>query len=251
MMGNPTVSVVIPVYNAESFIAETVESVLRQTFADFEIVIVDDASTDGTRGILTQIAKRNAHVRIVHNKTNLGVSKSRNRGIALSRGKYIALLDSDDLWVPDKLQRQVELIEASDADIVYCSYGMIDENGVRRYNDFIVPESIDFTGMLARSVMSCSTVLVRSEVFLKYDFDGSIVHEDYVLWLQLLSAGYRAIGDTKVLAQYRVRATSRSGNKLRSAWNRWLVYRHTLEFNFFRSLYWFTRYSLAGIKKYL
>lgn len=246
----PIVSVIIPAWNAEPYIEETLRSAMEQTLQNIEIIVVDDCSTDRTAEITERLAAADPRIHCFRNPQNSGVSKTRNFAVEQARGAYIALLDSDDLWLPEKLERQVELIRREDADLVYCSYGMIDEKGDKSHPDFIVPETTDVEHMLVRSVISCSTALIKREFLLQFPFGSDRGHEDYILWLRILSAGYRVAGDSTVLAQYRVFSDSRSGNKWKSAKKRWRIYRQDLGFSRLRSTKYFLRYAIAGIKKY-
>lgn len=246
----PTVSVIIPAWNAEAFIEETLRSAVEQTFKDMEIIVVDDCSTDRTAEIAERMAATDPRIRCFRNPQNSGVSKTRNFAIEQARGTYIALLDSDDIWLPEKLERQVELIRRENADLVYCSYGMIDEKGNKSHPDFIVPETTDREHMLVSSVISCSTALIKKDVLLQFPFGSDRGHEDYILWLRILSAGYRVAGDSTVLAKYRVFSDSRSGNKWKSAKKRWRIYRRDLGLSRLHSMKYFLRYAVAGLKKY-
>lgn len=246
----PIVSVIIPAWNAEPYIEKTLRSAMEQTLQNIEIIVVDDCSTDRTAEITERMAAADPRIRCFRNPQNSGVSKTRNFAIEQARGEYIALLDSDDLWLPEKLERQVELIRREDADLVYCSYGMIDEKGDKSHPDFIVPEITDMEHMLACNVIGCSTVLVRRDLLIQFPFGGDNSHEDYAVWLRILSAGYRMVGICTALMRYRVLSDSRSGNKWKSAKKRWRIYRRDLGFSRLRSMKYFLRYAIAGIKKY-
>lgn len=246
---HPTVSVLMPSYNAEKYIESAVRSALAQTFTDFELLVLDDCSTDGTVSILKRLAQEDSRIRILSNEVNLGVAKTRNRGIELCRGEYIALLDSDDLWYPEKLEKQLALARSTGSEILYCSYDMIDEAGQPR-GSFAVPERTDFDAMLVRSVLSCSTVLLKRDALGDIRFDPSYYHEDYVFWLALLQRGLRASGIAEPLGAYRVMSGSRSANKLTAAKYRWQVYRDYLHYPLLHSGRLFIAYALAGVRKY-
>ena len=246
----PAVSVVIPVYNAESTLADTVASVIAQTVHNWELILVDDASTDGSTAVAAQYAQGDARIRFLQNERNLGVAETRNRAIRAARGSYIALLDSDDLWNPEKLERQMALADATGAELIYCSYAIIDEAGKRCCDDFIVPKTTDREKMLVRSVISCSTALIRRGCLLEHPFRSEYVHEDLALWLELLGTGCRACGCPEVLASYRVSSRSRSGNKRKSALGRWEIYRKCMGYPATKSAWLFTRYAVRALKKY-
>ncbi len=249
-MSAPRVSVVTPVYNSALYLAETLDSVLAQSMRDWEMLLVDDGSTDDSLAVAEAYASRDPRIRVLRSERNLGVARTRNRGVAESRGDYIALLDSDDLWMPDKLEKQLALADSSGADMVYCSYALIDEQGKRCCEDFLVPPKTDFNSMLVRSVISCSTVLIRADCMKAHPFQLNCKHEDLVLWLELLRDGCRAAGCAEVLAAYRLHRGSRSSNKFQSAYGRWRVFRDNMGMSFCRSLGCFAAYAASALRKY-
>lgn len=244
------VSVVMPAYNAEKYIRQAVSSVLNQTHENLEMIVVDDCSTDHTYEILEDLASGDARIRLFRNEHNSGVAKTRNKGFELCRGEYVALLDSDDLWRQDKIEKQLALARSGNADIVYCSYAMIDDTGAHSFHDFIVPEETNFNDMLVRSCLSCSTAMIKGTTLAKYRFDDQFYHEDYVLWMQMMRDGCRALGLPEILADYRINRNSRSFNKFKAAVNRWRIYRMEMRLPFFKSLYVWMGYMLNGLKKY-
>ena len=248
MNEQPLVSVVIPNYNGERFVEKTLKSVLDQTYQYFEIIVVDDASTDASPSIIQGFADRDPRIRLIRLKKNGGVSNARNTGIREARGEYIALLDNDDLWTPDKLERQVKL--AGEAEIVYCSYDFIDENDQPIKRPFVVKPEATFASMLSTSVISCSTAFIRADLLKEHPFDSSFYHEDYVLWMQLLRLPVKARGDEKVLMHYRQVSTSRNIRKGNAAKNRWTAYRKALGLSLPVSVWAFIRYAVRGVMKY-
>ena len=245
------VSIVTPAYNCEKYLRKTVESVLSQSYTSWEMIIVDDCSTDGTFALAQQLAAQEPRIRVFRNETNQGVSLTRNRGIAQTRGKYIALLDGDDLWESDKLERQVALLEKG-YDLAYCSYDFWDESGrpIETMKPFIVPVRTDFHKMLVSSVVSCSTAMIRAELLKAHPFRKDAYHEDYALWMELFALPIRAAGDEKVLMHYRQVRGSRSNAKGNAARKRWEVYRRTLHMGLLESAWAFCRYAVRGMIKY-
>lgn len=245
------VSIVTPAYNCEKYLRQTVESVVRQTFENWEMIIVDDCSTDGTLALAQELAAQEKRIRVLRNETNQGVSRTRNRAIAETRGEYIALLDGDDLWESDKLERQVALLEKG-YDLAYCSYDFWDESGqpIETMRPFIVPERTDYQKMLVSSVVSCSTAMVRAGLLKAHPFRTDTYHEDYALWMELFALPVRAAGDEKVLMHYRQVRGSRSNAKGNSAKKRWEVYRRTLHMGLLESAWAFCRYAVRGVMKY-
>jgi len=247
---NILISVIIPAYNAEKYISETIESVIAQTYTNWELLVIDDGSTDATTDIVRSFAGRDERIHLYINEKNMGVARTRNRGFDLARGEYIALLDSDDVWLSEKLARQLSLAQQTGAEIIYCSYGLINGNGDKAGRDFIVPSRTDFEQMLTRCVFSCSTNIFLKDVCKKHHFDEEYYHEDYVLWLELLRQGYTAVGCTEVLAQYRQIVSSRSANKVKAAKHRWTIYRRYLGMPLIKCISCFVKYAFAGIAKY-
>lgn len=246
----PVVSVVMPAYNTEKYIQEAVSSIKNQTFRDWELLVVDDCSTDQTYEILLKLAQEDARIRIIRNHTNCGAAMSRNIAFSQCSGKYVALLDSDDLWEPEKLEKQVICAEKTGADIVYCSYSIIDECGRKKSPDFIVPEHTDFDSMLKKSTISCSTALLKSELVAQFQFPTHMYHEDLAYWLELLKNGANAVGVIEVLASYRIIPGSRAFNKVQSAVNRWKVYTEYLGLPTVRSTCLLVQYMFLGLIKY-
>lgn len=244
------VSVIMPAYNAEKTIEESILSVLNQTYTDLELIVLDDGSSDATVGLVEQLALTDRRIRLVINENNLGVAKTRNRGFNLAQGKYTALLDSDDMWHADKLNQQVSLMEKKNADLVYCGYEMIDEKGNKVCDDFVVPESTSFDELLVRSVISCSTALIRTDLVKDNQFQSGYYHEDYVFWLTLLQKGAVAVGIPDVLASYRLLEGSRASNKINAALHRWKVYRDYLNYSVLKSIWITFQYAVLGILKY-
>lgn len=246
----PLVSIVMPAFNSERYIQSAVDSVIMQTLTDWELFIIDDGSSDRTYEIVQNLSEGDSRIHVLRNTENCGAAYSRNEAFSCCCGKYIALLDSDDLWYPSKLEKQVSFAEEKHADIVCCSYAMIDEAGVKRYPDFIVPSYIDFESMLRCSSISCSTALIRRETATGYRFPIDMYHEDLAYWLLLLKNGAIAIGMPEVLAAYRVTPGSRASNKLRSATNRWKIFRNYFHLPFCKSVLLLIQYTYLGFLKY-
>lgn len=250
MMDQPLVSVIMPAYNAEQFIEEAIRSVLGQSVTDLELLVLDDGSRDRTLEIVKDMAQKDPRVRLIVNEQNMGVAKTRNRGLELCRGAYVALLDSDDYWRPQRLEKMIDRAKQTNADIIYCSYELVDEQGEKVCDDFIVPPTTSFEESIARSVILCSASLITNQLAKTQRFPTDVYHEDIALWFQLLRDGYTACGVTDVLVSYRQRANSRAGNKFTSACRRWEIYRKHLGMPFGQSVGAMVRYAYYGVKKY-
>lgn len=245
----PLVSVVMPVYNAERFLRQAIESVLMQTYENIELIMVDDCSQDGSLQIMSEYEARDNRVHVVKCEKNQGVAHARNCGIRRADGEYIALLDSDDVWYTEKLENQIRLLLKEKASIVYCSLVFIDEQG-NRMKSFLVPEKTDYKEMLYKCYFSCSTVVVESKLLKEHLFRADYYHEDYLLWVELLKLNVKAVGEPTVLAGYRQIAGSRSNNKLNAAKHRWRIYRKALGMNLLQSSIVFAKYAFWGVVKY-
>lgn len=246
----PLVSVVMPAYNAARFLRQAVDSVLTQTYSNLELIIVDDCSTDDTLQIMQEYAARDSRVRVIAGEENQGVARVRNRGIQAARGAYIALLDSDDVWVETKLEKQLACAGATRAEIVYCSFDLVDEQGTRLNKPFIVPGYTDYQGMLVRCVFNCSTIFADAQLLKAHPFRTEYYHEDYLLWMELLREPIRAVGIPDVLMHNRQVGGSRSNNKINAAIQRWKIYREALHMGLLESCVAFVRYAFWGVVKY-
>lgn len=244
------VTVIMPVYNAGSFLAEAIESVLNQTYRNLELLLIDDCSRDDSLGIAFEYEKKDSRVRVLRNEVNQGVAKTRNYGVKEAKGAYIALLDSDDVWHPEKLERQLQLLEQEKAELAYCSYDFMDETGKAILKPFRVPEKTDFNRMLFENDIGCSTVMIRSNVFKQHLFNPDCYHEDYALWMEMLQSGIKAVGLTGVYVHYRKVSGSRSDNKVNAAKERWKIFREELNLPLWKSVVAFVGYAVNGVVKH-
>lgn len=247
---SPLVSVIMPAYNAAEFLEEAIASVKAQTVTDWELLVIDDCSKDETCRIVERIAADDGRVKLLRNERNLGAAGSRNKGLDIFRGRYVALLDSDDYWYPRMLEKMLAKAEQTGADIIYCAYELVDEEGRKVCNDFRVPDSTTFRESIVRSVITCSTVLFTGELAKNHRFPENLYHEDIAMWFQILREGGTARGVDEVLAAYRQRTGSKTANKLKSAWRRWIIYRKHLQLPFFRSVFVTVQYAYYGMLKF-
>lgn len=249
MKNSILISVVMPNYNGRRFVEQAIDSVLNQTYQNFELIVVDDCSNDDSLSLIEHKAQSDNRIRVIALEHNAGVANARNVGIKEAKGEYIALLDNDDLWTEDKLERQLALAQKG-ADIVYCSYDFIDEENNSIKKPFIVSQETNFNKMLASSVISCSTSFIKTELMQAHPFNSDFYHEDYVLWMELLRVCPTAYGDQKVLMHYRQVTGSRSNKKGNAAKERWNTYRKALKLNTVTSAWAFVRYAVNGVMKY-
>lgn len=244
------VSVVMPVYNAAKFVRESIESVLAQSFCDYELLLIDDCSTDNSLEILLEYEQKDSRVKVLKNELNSGVSHTRNVGVKNACGEYIAFLDSDDMWTSDKLEKQIDLIyKYPDTDICYTDSAFIDIEGNRSDYIFTVPQSITYKELLKQNVISCSSVLAKKDVIKKYPMIHDHMHEDFAVWLQVLKSGGIARAVNEPLLIYRINRKSKSGNKFKSLGMGYKVYKF-MGLNYFQRNYYMVHYIIRGIKKY-
>lgn len=246
MQHNHLCSVIIPAYNCENFIIEAIQSAIGQTYQNIEILVIDDCSTDSTYERICAIAKTDSRIIPLQNPHNMGVARTRNYGFQKATGSYIALLDGDDLWLLDKLQKQIAQLEDSGTDICCTAYDLIDEEGQPTGKCFIPPKKTSFSRLRKQNFIGCSTALFRRQVIEQIQMRPEFSHEDYAFWLEAAQAGFQITALRQPLVQYRILQNSRSANKLRSAYNCWLIYRKFMKYNLPRASYYFIWYAIYG-----
>lgn len=245
----PLVSVVMPAYNAERYIGEAISSVLSQTYKNWELLILDDCSSDRTAEIAEHFVSCDTRIHLLRNPQNMGVAKTRNRGLTLAQGEWVALLDSDDVWRSDKVEKQLALAERSRAELVYTSYELFSSTE-SKIVDYYIPEKTDYSHMLKENVIGCSTVMLRRSIYERFRFREDVYHEDYALWLEILRHGHIAVGCTEILTNWRISEKSRSFDKRSAAKNRWLIYRKIENLSLLRSGCAFAAYAVHGMAKH-
>ena len=247
---DPLVSIVTPCYNSAAFITETLESVIAQTYKNWEMIVVDDRSSDNTCQIVEVFAIRHQGIRLIALQENGGVSNARNIGMTEAKGKYIAFLDSDDIWLKDKLSRQVSYMEKELLPLTFCAYKRINETGKIISGQVPVPPTIDYHALLAHNVVIFSTSMMLKSAIgdLKFSRAG---HEDWIFLLQLLKQCGQGYGINQPLAFYRVRQNSVSSNKLKAIGYTWKIFRESEGIGFFRSAVLLGRYAVSASLKRL
>ena len=248
-MDKNLVSIITPMYNAEKYIVGTIESVLKQSYENWEMIIVDDCSTDGCSEIAKSYSENDNRIKYIRTEKNSGVSNARNVALKMANGAFIAFLDSDDIWDCEKLEKQIRFMQENDYVITFTAYELMDENSNRMHKEIRVPKSVDYNTLLKGNVLGCLTVIINRE---KLGFDIRMSgerHEDYVLWLSILKRGIIAYGIDEVLAMYRKSSSSLSGNKFKAAKWTWNIYRNIEKIPFPKAVYYFINYAINGIKK--
>lgn len=253
------VSVIIPSYNSEKYIGETLASVCAQTYPDFEVLVMNDCSQDRTAEIVGKYAQKDSRIHLINLPGNKGVSHARNRGVSMSSGEWIAFLDSDDMWTKDKLEKQLELQEKlrakesaiEDPQFLFTGSSFIDEKGAPLASVLHVPGHVDFSELLKQNIISCSSVLIRRSLMQKYPMPCSDqFHEDFATWLTILkNEKIEAYGLDEPLLIYRVTRNSRSGNKVKAALMTFRAYRY-IGLSLIKSVQSWLVYSFRSVRKY-
>lgn len=247
---NEKISIIMPAYNAEKLIKKSIDSVLNQTYQNWELIVVDDSSKDSTREIVSNYVEMDERIKLIGLKENKGVANARNTAIQASEGRYIAYLDSDDIWHVSKLQTQLTEMLREHAYFSCCSYQLIDENDSFLNKGVYVKGRISHKRLLKGSKVGCLTVMIDGSKVSKDDLMmKKIGHEDYECWLRLTKkyGDIHCIGD--ILADYRVFKGSLSGNKQRAIKWQYKIYRDSMGLSIFKSFYLMFLYAINALTK--
>tara|TARA_B100000029_G_scaffold82034_1_gene72922 strand:+ start:630 stop:1388 length:759 start_codon:yes stop_codon:yes gene_type:complete len=247
-MNNELVSIITPLYNSEQFIKDTIESVINQTYKNWEMIIVDDASSDKSVTIVEKI--NNNKIILIKNEINIGPALTRNKAIERSSGRYIAFLDSDDLWHPDKLAKQLKFMNDNNYSFSFSAYEKIDDLGYKMGSYYPDKIKINYQDLLKTNYIGCLTSIIDLKLLGKKYFMPNIEkRQDQALWLLILKDKVSAYCLNELLAKYRVRKGSISKNKLSNIKFQWQLYRKIERINIFWSIYYMIFYTYHGLKK--
>ena len=250
------VSIIVPVYRAQAYIAETIAMVRKQTYHNWELILVDDASPDDSakliQSMIDEKSTETERIRLIRKEKNEGAAKARNTGIALAQGRYIAFLDADDIWFPDKLEKELAFMKQKRAGFTFTAYEFGDENAKGTGKTVTVPEQLTYRRALSRTVIFTTTVIFDTEVIPKELIRmPEVESEDTATWWKILRAGYTAYGLNEVLAIYRRPEKSLSSNKFIAMKRIWYLYRKeeklTLPDSIFCFCLWAIRATLRRI----
>ena len=243
------VSIITPSYNSEKFISQTMESVLSQTYQNWEMIIVDDKSPDDSNIIIEKYIKQDKRIKLIKLNKNSGPAVARNVAIKEAKGRYIAFLDADDVWYPNKLEKQIAFMKENNLAFTYSAYEIIDEQD-KSIGKFVPPSFITCESMLKTCSVGCLTAIYDTKKLGKIFMPIIDKRQDYGLWLKILKKIKITKGLNEVLAKYRIRKNSVSSNKLKAAKYQWKIYRDVENLNLIKSIYYFLHYAYNGIKKY-
>ena len=247
---NDLVSIIMPSYNTGRFIKETIESVLAQSYPEWELIIVDDCSTDNTDDVVGQYLA-DERIRYIKNDTNSGAAVSRNRALREAKGKWIAFLDSDDLWDENKLLRHLGFMVEKQADFSFTHYAVLNDND-EEITVFSPGEDVyGYSDILKHCSIGCSTVIYDSESLGQvYMPTEAVKREDFACWLEILRLGKKAVCFHECLTKYRLHSNSVSSNKAKMIKYQWNVYRKVEGLSLFRSAYYMLHWAFWGFLKY-
>lgn len=245
------VSIITPIYNGEKYIGETIESVLKQTYSTWEMIIVDDGSKDNSADVVNNYIKYDSRIQLIQ-QLNAGSASARNNGIRRATGQYIILLDADDTWDDQFLESQLTYMKSKSALLVYSSHRRINEHSKEILSPFIVPEKVTYKDMLKTSSISCLTGLYNIEKFGKVYLREELksYRDDYVYWLDILKKIGTAYGNKAVIANYRVMNGSTTGKKRKLIIPHFMVFYKVENLSWLASIYYTLSWAVNGFFKY-
>ena len=245
-MKSPKVSIVVPVYNGERYIRETLQSVKRQTEEDWELLLVDDVSTDKSLEVIEEYV--NDQIHLIRLPENSGAAAARNRGIKEAKGKYLAFLDADDIWDEEKLTKQLLFMEEKDCAFSYTGYEFADSEGVSVEKIVRVPRKLNYGQALKNTTIFTSTVMFDLEKISKDMVEMPLVpSEDTATWWKVLRSGYEAHGLNEALTLYRRSKGTLSSNKKTAIWRIWNLYRREEKLSIPYSAFCFCFYAVHAV----
>ena len=245
------VSIIMPSYNSEHYISKTIDSILSQTVQDWELIIIDDCSSDNSNKVINSYISKCSQIKLIQLEKNMGPAFSRNRGIKEAQGRYIAFLDSDDVWMKHKLEKQLAFMQEKNAAISFTAYNLIDEKqNLLKIGVFEIPLKVNYSQLLKNNVIGCSTVIYDTNKLKKILFPEIKKRQDYALWLLILRKVDYAYGLNEPLTDYTLRENSVSSNRFIAAYYTWKVYKDVEKLSLFKSCYYLSNHLLKGVKKY-
>lgn len=246
------VSIITPNYNGGAYIEATIKSVISQTYTNWELIIVDDCSSDDSLSVIEKY-RNDDRIHLLKHEKNSGVIVSRNYGISQAKGRYIAFLDSDDVWLPEKLFNHLNFMRENAVGFSFTSYTIISSKDLV-LGHLIAPETVDYRKLLSKCDIGCSTVIYDTSFLDKQFFDVKAPQsrEDYVLWLKIAKtfSSIPMLGLQKTLTLYRKHDQGISAKKSKAGMKIWRVYRDVEKLDFFTAAYHMILYTFNGVKKH-
>lgn len=248
---NRLVSIITPCFNSEKFISRTIESIINQTYSNFELIIIDDCSNDNTVEIIKSFESKDSRIKLVQLEINSGAAIARNRGLEIAKGRFIAFCDCDDIWFENKLEYQINFMLEKFIPISFTSYQLINENGESFNKAINAIDRITHLEYLKNTIIGMSTSMIDTSLVKEFRFENIRTRQDTMLWITLLKRGHVAYGIKEVLVKYTVRSNSISANKFKAASKVWDLYYNMEKMGLFKSSYYFIFYVFNAIKKRL
>lgn len=243
---NYLISIITPSYNSEKYISKTIDSVLFQTYQNWEMIVVDDVSPDNSNKIIEEYCKKDNRINLIKLEQNSGAAVARNRAIKEAKGRYIAFLDADDMWKPNKLGKQIEFMRKNNYAFTYTAYEKIDENGLV-FGEIGVPLKVSYNQLLKTCVIGCLTAVYDTNKLGKVYMPTNTKREDFATWLNILKKVDFAYGIKQNLSQYRVYKSQSSNKKVKMAKENWKLYREIEKLNLLKACYYFSHYAVRGV----
>lgn len=247
----PLVSIIMPCYNAGRFIAQSIKSVISQTYQNWELLITDDCSTDKSTGIVESFCEKDNRIILIKSEKHQGIAATRNISIERAKGRFMAFLDCDDLWICDKLEKQVGFMLEHKIGFSYAYYEIIDNEGISKGKIIKTAGVVGYNKYLKNTIIGCGTVMLDRDIVGDIRMPKNDTSDDMALWLSLMRKGFKAFPIEEVLLKYRVTSNSASSKKLKAAKDVWHVYRINENLPFFRSMFCFICYAFNAVKKRL
>lgn len=244
------VSVIMPIYNAEKYLVDTLNSIFNQSYKNIEIVLVDDYSKDKSAEIISEFRKEHPEIVYYLQEKNMGAGAARNKALELAKGQYVAFLDSDDMWMPSKIQRQIDLMNEKNSPFSYTAIEMMDENSVTVKSKRGIKETCDYKYLLHNTIIATSSVVVDRSALGDFRMPLRRGGQDYATWLMLLRNGVVACGINEMLVRYRVASGSLSSNKFKSIKQVWEIQTQDEGINKASAVFHVLCFGFNAFKKY-
>ena len=249
-MKEELVSIIIPVYNSERFLKDTIKTIKDQTYTNWEAIFVDDCSKDNSLERLEKLSKEDKRVKVLKNEINKGAAITRNKGIDNAKGRFICFLDADDLWDKNKIQKQVEFMKEKNCAFSFTGYEFANAEGIPNGKKVYIPEKMNYKQALKNTTISTITVMFDiTKLNKKEIYMPNVQSEDTATWWKILKKTEYALGLNEILSYYRRGINSHSSNKFKAIKQTWNLYRKVEKLNVFQSIYYFFCYAINAIKR--
>lgn len=251
MENQPLVSVIMPCYNTEKYIAQSIESVIRQTYPNWELVITDGPSSDNTVPIVKKYCEQDQRIHLITPSKHQGIAEARHTSIMNSHGRYLAFLDSDDIWMNDKLEKQVAFMEKTGYAFTYGNYEILNMDGTLTGKVIHNGGIVDYEKYLGNTILGCGSVMLNKEKVDQIVQPSDEVNDDMALWCSIMRHGIKAYPMDEVLYQYRIRNNGASSHRMKMVKSVWKVYRKQEKLSLMKSISCFVCYAFNAFKKRL